>query len=123
MVLALGLMVIGLFETRMPLPGFINEIYLGSNHLQSDVLEHYSIIASNFHFPKLNPGNLGLSIHKRRLLNLAHGLMVLALGLMVMVCLRLECLCLVSLMRYISVQIIYKVMYSNIIVSNFHFPK
>ena len=33
----------GLFETGMPLPGFINEIYLGSNHLQSDVLEHYSI--------------------------------------------------------------------------------
>ena len=82
-----------------------------------------NIIVSNFHFPKINPGNLGLSIHKRRLLNLAHGLMVLALGLMVMVCLRLECLCLVSLMRYISVQIIYKVMYSNIIVSNFYFPK
>ena len=31
----------------MPLHGFINEIYLGSNHIQSDVPEHYSIS----HFP------------------------------------------------------------------------
>ena len=39
-----------LFETRMPLHGFINEIfmYLGSTHIQSDVLEHYSI--TNFIF-------------------------------------------------------------------------
>ena len=32
-----------LFETRMPMHGFINEIYLGSNNILSDVLEHYSI--------------------------------------------------------------------------------
>ena len=34
---------VGLFETRMPLHGFINAIYLGSSHIQSDVPEHYSI--------------------------------------------------------------------------------
>ena len=64
----------------MPLHGFINEIYLRSNHNKSDVLEHYSI---KFQFSLKKTGNLGLSIHKRRLLILAHGLMVLALGLMV----------------------------------------
>ena len=72
--------------------------YIPDQILQSGVSEQFTSI--KFLFPYINPGNLRLSIQKKnKKLNLGHCLMVLALGLVVEVSLRLECLCMVSLMR------------------------